>query len=90
MGQVPSTTALCRDLQETVFCQPEKITAGIWSIRLRAALQILSILLAVGHTNSLQQVIGWKREEFEDFSANREEVDYISSPQVQQVLKTIT
>ena len=47
------------------------------------------MLLAVGHTNSLQQVIGWKQEEFESFLHRPEEVDYISSPQVQQVLKTI-
>ena len=56
----------------------------------RSFADFLSLLLAVGHTNSLQQVIGWKREEFERFLRQQEEVDYISSPQVQQVLKTIT
>lgn len=76
---------------ETVFCvNPENYGGHLVYPIARSFADFLSLLLAVGHTNSLQQVIGWKREEFERFLRQQEEVDYISSPQVQQVLKTIT
>ena len=75
----------------SVFCvNPENFGGHLVYPIARSFADFLSLLLAVGHTNSLQQVIGWKREEFERFLRQQEEVDYISSPQVQQVLKTIT
>ena len=51
---------------ETVFCvNPENYGGHLVYPIARSFADFLSLLLAVGHTNSLQQVIGWKREEFE-------------------------
>lgn len=75
---------------ETVFCvNPENYGERLVYPIARSFADFLSLLLAVGHTNPLQQVIGWKREEFENFLCRQEEAEYIGSPQVQQVLKTI-
>ena len=50
---------------ETVFCvNPENYGGHLVYPIARSFADFLSLLLAVGHTNSLQQVIGWKREEF--------------------------
>lgn len=72
---------LCAGFAETVFCvNPENYGGHLVYPIARSFADFLSLLLAVGHTNSLQQVIGWKREEFERFLRQQEEVDYISSP----------
>lgn len=61
---------------ETVFCvNPENYGGHLVYPIARSFADFLSLLLAVGHTNSLQQVIGWKREEFERFLRQQEEVD---------------
>ena len=67
---------------ETVFCvNPENYGGHLVYPIARSFADFLSLLLAVGHTNSLQQVIGWKQEEFESFLHRPEDVDYISIPQ---------
>jgi hypothetical protein len=58
---------------ETVFCvNPENYGGHLVYPIARSFADFLSLLLAVGHTNSLQQVIGWKREEFERFLRQQE------------------
>ncbi|MEQ2456567.1 hypothetical protein [Flavonifractor hominis] len=49
----------------------------------------LRLILAVGTTNTLQQIIGWDQTLFEAFVAAPEEREYRSRPEVVQVLHTI-
>ena len=49
----------------------------------------LRLILAVGTTNTLQQIIGWDEPSFKAFVTAPEEREYRSRPEVVQVLKTL-
>lgn len=49
----------------------------------------LRLILAVGCTNPLQQIVWWGRKQFEDFIRNPEEAAYAASPEVTAVLRAI-
>ena len=49
----------------------------------------LRLILAVGCTNPLQQIVWWDRQQFEDFIRGPEEAAYAASPEVAAVLRAI-
>lgn len=49
----------------------------------------LRLILAVGNTNTLQQIIWWDKCAFDAFLNDPEEREYRSSPEVTQALRTI-
>lgn len=49
----------------------------------------LCLILAVKNTNILQQIIQWDKQQYLDFIASREEVEYASKKEVIEVLDAI-
>lgn len=55
----------------------------------RSFCDFLGLILAVGNTNTLQQIIWWDREMFDDFENRPEEREYRARPEVKGVLNAI-
>lgn len=55
----------------------------------RSFCDFLGLILATGHTNTLQQIIWWDKKRFDNFVNNPEEQEYKNRSEVKNVLNTI-
>lgn len=77
-------------LGNTVFCvDPETCCDRYVYPIARDFREFLSLILAAGHTNPLQQIICWDKETFEAFLRRPEERAQTARPEVQLILTSI-
>lgn len=75
---------------DMVFCVNPESCCDIYVYPIaRHFRDFLGLILAVGHTNPLQQIIGWEQNAFARFCARPEEQQYRQTPAVQTALAAI-
>lgn len=75
---------------ETIFCVNPETCCDYYTYPVaRNFTDFLSLLLAVRTTNTMQQVICWDNQAFEDFMNDPEEIECAWSPEVSGVHKVI-
>lgn len=75
---------------ETVFCVNPETCCDYYVYPIARNFEdFLGLILETGNTNTLQQIIWWDRNMFEEFVNNSDEKEYRKRPEVTQVLDII-
>ena len=78
------------DFGETVFCVNPETCCDYYVYPLAENFrEFLSLLLAAGNVNTMQQIIWWDKAAYESFRSNPEELEYAARPEVRRTLETI-